>query len=293
MTQILLLGPNGQLGTDIQRVFQGGQGTDFTLLPAARQRLDVETLDSIGPFLEDQDFDILVNCTSYHKTDDVEDNGSRAVTINAHAVEAMAQICAKKGARFVHVSTDYVFDGKKGKPYSEEDCPQPVNVYGATKVLGENLVRRTGVDALILRVASLFGVAGASGKGGNFVETMLRLAREKAQLRVVDDIRMSPTSTRDIARGIYDMLKTAAPAGTYHVVNSGDATWYEFACEIVRLAELDVPVTPVTSNEFPTRATRPSYSVLDNMLIGEIRGLPMPHWSEALAEYMKEKYEPG
>jgi dTDP-4-dehydrorhamnose reductase len=290
MKRILLLGPNGQLGTDIQREAQGGEGAEFTVFPVGRQRLDVQALDSIRPLLEDHDFDVLVNCTSYHKTDEVEDNGSRAVTVNAHAVEAMAKVCAEKGTRFVHISTDYVFDGEKGSPYSEDDCPHPVNVYGVTKALGENLLRRTGADALILRVASLFGTAGASGKGGNFVETMIRLAREKGQLRVVDDIRMSPTGTRDIARAIHDLLKIEAPAGIYHVVNSGDATWYEFAREIVRLAGFEIPVIPVTSDEFPTRAKRAPLSVLDNSRIWDVRGRPMPHWSEALAEYMEKQH---
>jgi len=285
--KILVLGANGQLGTDL--LAEGGRRNKVEMRGLTRSELDMENLEAIPQILRDYPADVIVNCTSYHKTDEVEDNGTKAVTINAHAVEALAKAADEQGARFVHVSTDYVFDGTNSTPYRESDTPAPINVYGATKYLGETLARRASKDALILRVASLFGVAGASGKGGNFVEAMLRLAKEHGQLRVVNDVRMSPTSTRTIAYFLLELLEKQADAGIYHVVNSGDATWYEFATEIIKLVGWDIPVHPVTSDEFPTRAARPEYSVLSNQKLSEaVSGCP-EHWNDALKEYLAKK----
>lgn len=286
MRRVVLLGPNGQLGTDIQRVFAEFAGS-VQISACGRDELDVEQLETIRPTLDQYEFDILINCTSYHKTDEVEQNAARAVTVNAHAVREMADACAARGARLIHVSTDYVFGGDQSRPYREDDCPAPVNVYGATKLLGESLVWRSGADALILRVASLFGTAGASGKGGNFVEAMLRLARERGELRVVNDVRMSPTGTLTVAETTLKLLQCGADPGVYNVVNSGDATWYEFACEIVRRANVDVPVSAVTSDEFPTVASRPSYSVLDNSRVTKAIGESIPSWPNALDRYLR------
>jgi len=285
--RILILGANGQLGTDL--LAEGGRRNTVEMRGLTRDDLDMENLDTIPEVLKDYPADVIVNCTSYHKTDEVEVNGTKAATLNAHAVEALAKVAENQGARFVHISTDYVFDGTNTKPYTESDTPAPVSVYGATKYLGETLARRTCNDTLILRVASLFGVAGASGKGGNFVETMLRLAKEHGQLKVVNDVRMSPTSTRTVAFFLLELLEKQANAGIYHVVNSGDATWYEFASEIIDLVGWNVPVHPVTSDEFPTRAARPEYSVLSNYKLSEaVSERPVP-WTEALKEYLVRK----
>ena len=176
--KVVVLGPNGQLGSDIFAAnARNGGGIDIE--GVGRDALDVTDLDRIEGVLGPMSFDALVNCTSYHKTDEVEKNASLAFTINAHAVQRMATVCAGKGARFVHISTDYVFSGDATEPYVEEDRPGPLNVYGASKLMGEELARNAHDDTLVLRVASLFGVAGASGKGGNFVETMIRVAKER------------------------------------------------------------------------------------------------------------------
>ncbi len=286
--KVLILGANGQLGSDLLRLCQSRSG-DTGLVPLYRDDLDVANLESIPKVLKNYTFDVLINCTGYHKTDEVELHATEAILINAHAVRALGQACKSAGVRFVHVSTDYVFGGDKARPYVETDCPNPLNVYGASKLLGENLGLREYPDStLILRVASLFGIAGASGKGGNFVETMLRVGKEKGQLRVVNDIKMSPTSTADAARIILFLVEKAAPAGIYHVVNSGQATWFEFAREIVRQAGIRAHVTAVTSEEFPTVAVRPSYSVLDNSKASSIVG-KIPPWDQALNRYLKER----
>lgn len=287
--RVLLLGPDGQLGSDIRRAHQEA-GARFELVAWSRERLDVAAPDKVEQALGDLTFDALMNCTSYHKTDEVEDNAGLAFAINAHAVQAMAKACARKRARFIHVSTDYVFGGDMGRdhPLGESDPISPVNVYGASKAMGEVLALCAWSDTVILRVASLFGIAGASGKGGNFVETIIRLGREKGMLRVVDDQVMSPSATADIARVVVRLVSEGAAPGIYHAVNSGTASWFEFAREIVRRANIGATVTPCASAEYPTRAMRPRYSALDNAKLGATFGL-MPAWQDALERYLRAK----
>ncbi|HTV55051.1 MAG TPA: dTDP-4-dehydrorhamnose reductase [Terriglobia bacterium] len=286
--RVLLFGANGQLGSDILRAREAHFGS-LEIIPLYRKDVDVTEPAGIKKVLAAHAFDALINCTSYHKTDEVEKHASEAVAVNAHAPQHMAVACKAQGALFLHISTDYVFNGGSSTPYAESDSPAPVNVYGASKFLGENLVQREWAQkSLIARVASLFGVAGASGKGGNFVETMLRIAKEKGEVRVVNDIRMSPTSTADAARVILTLLEKHAAPGVYHVVNSGEATWFEFAREIIRRAGLAAQVVPITSNEFQTAAIRPSYSVLNNRKAASLAG-PIPDWQDALDRYLKQK----
>jgi dTDP-4-dehydrorhamnose reductase len=287
--KVLLLGPNGQLGTDIRRSVEAGSAA-FELETLGRERLDVSDPSALRAALGEAAFEVLVNCTSYHKTDEVEKNATVAFAINTHAVEEMARLCGAKGARLLHISSDYVFGGaERARPYAETDPPAPVNVYGASKALGETLARLADGGVTVLRVASLFGVAGASGKGGNFVETMIRVGREKGVLNVVDDITMSPTASADVAELLLDLLAAGAPSGIYHAVNSGEASWYEFAGAIIARARVAADVRPVTSDEYPTVARRPAYSVLDNTKIARALGRPVPHWTEALDRYLRDK----
>lgn len=282
-----VLGANGQLGSDLVRIAREFQNVEALAL--TRKDVDVCDLASIPKALAQKQFDVLVNCTSYHKTDEVEEHATEAFRINAHAVRTLAKTCKERGACFVHLSTDYVFDGESRRPYVETDPPNPVNVYGASKLLGEKFAlgeypHRT----LIVRVASLFGVAGSSGKGGNFVESILRKAKETGEVRVVNDVTMSPTCTADAARVILALLGKDPPAGIYHVVNSGTATWYEFARRMVEEAGINARISPITSEEYPTAAIRPSYTALENRkataIVGEI-----PGWGDALHRYMLDK----
>lgn len=287
--RVVLLGPNGQLGVDIRRC-HAQSGKPFELLTLGRDRLDVALPDVIEREFEGLDFDALVNCTGYHKTDEVEDNAALAIAVNAHAVQSMAEVCDRRGARLIHVSTDYVFGGDSARtdPLAEDDPVAPVNVYGATKALGETLARLVLEDVVIVRVASLFGVAGASGKGGNFVETMIRVGGETGALRVVDDQIMSPTATADVARVVLRILVEGCAPGLYHVVNDGAASWYDFAQEIILRAGIDATVAPCTSEEYSTRAARPRYSVLDNSKTSRDFG-PLPPWQAALDDYLRAK----
>lgn len=286
--RVVLLGPNGQLGHDIRQTHEGA-GEPFQLLPVGRDRLDL-TSPGMGERLGEWDFDVLVNCTGYHRTDEAEDNATLAFAVNAHAVQQMARLCARKGARLVHISTDYVFGGdvNRDAPLREDDATAPVNVYGASKEVGETLAGLILDDLVVVRVASLFGVAGTSGKGGNFVETIIRLGKERGTLRVVDDQVMSPTATEDVAAIVVRMLMEWCGPGTYHVVNSGTATWFRFAEEIVREAGVEAAVLPCTSSEYPTRAERPRYSALDNTKVSRGFG-GLPPWQEALERYLRAK----
>ncbi len=287
--RVVLLGPNGQLGCDVRRAHEEA-GQPFEMLALARDKLNVAEPDMVERVLDGLDFDILVNCTGYHKTDEVEGNAALAFAVNTHAVQAMARTCALKRARFIHVSTDYVFGGDRShaSPLREDDPTAPLNVYGASKAMGETLARLASDNVVILRVASLFGIAGASGKGGNFVEAMIRAGREKGKLRVVDDQVMSPTATIDVARVIRRMLAEGCAPGLYHVVNNGSASWFDFASEIIRRARVEAGVTPCSSGEYPTRAARPRYSALDNTKVSAAFG-PLQSWQEALDRYLRAK----
>ena len=287
--KVLLLGPNGQLGHDIRKAHADADAP-FDLFTMGRDRLDVAESAAIAHALDDVPFDVLVNCTGYHRTDEAEDNAALAITVNAHAVESMAKLCARKGARLLHISTDYVFGGNvpHTQALRESDPVAPVNVYGASKALGETLARLSHEDVVILRVASLFGVAGASGKGGNFVETMIRLGHERRTLRVVDDQIMSPTATADVADIVCRLLCQGCPPGSYHIVNSGFASWYVFATEIFRQMALTVDLAPCSSTEYPTRARRPSFSALNNAKATSAIG-PLRPWQAALDAYLLAK----
>lgn len=286
--RVLLLGPNGQLGHDIRQIHEGA-GEPFQLLPVGRDRLDL-TSPEMEERLGELDFDVLLNCAGYHKTDEAEDKATLAFAVNAHAVQQMARVCARKGARLVHISTDYVFGGDVSRdvPLREDDPMAPVNVYGASKALGETLARLVLDNLVIVRVASLFGSVGASSKGGNFVEAIIRLGRERDTLRVVGDQVMSPTSTADVARVVIRILVDGCVPGIYHVVNSGTASWFRFAEEIIRQTGTDASVLPCTSDEYPTRAARPRYSALDNSRVSA-RFDGLPPWQEALERYLHAK----
>ena len=285
--RVLLVGPHGQLGHDVRHV-HAQSGEPFDLVPIPRETLDLAAAGSIDRLLGSLRFDALVNCAAYTQVDLAEVDATGAFAVNTHAVQAMARVCAAKRARFLHISSDYVFGGAAAQrlPLREDDPTAPVNVYGTSKAMGERRASLEADDVVILRTASLFGVAGAGGKGDNVVETMIRTAQETGTLRGVEDQMMSPTATEDVARVVMRMLKDGCAPGTYHVVNAGSATWFEFACEIVRRAGLVADVMPCASKEYPARAPRPRYSVLDDAKVSAAFGA-MPAWQDALERYLR------
>jgi dTDP-4-dehydrorhamnose reductase len=282
--RIALFGANGQLGSDLVGLATQ-RGLDLT--PVTRG--EVDAADPAASF-DALDFDVAINCVAVTRVDDCEKDPAPAVAINAHFAGRLAKACAARGARLVQVSTDYVYGGQaQREPLSEEVGRAPVNVYGATKALGEDLARLEHDDVIVARVASLFGVAGASGKGGNFVETMLRFAKERGRLTVVADQVMSPTASLDASEAILDLIAVKAPAGDYHVVNSGVASWCGFAEAIIAKAGVAAEVVPIPTRQFPTPARRPPYSALSNAKLVAAIGRPMPDWAEALDRYLAVK----
>ena len=281
----VVIGATGQLGSDLVRTFdQPGElvalsTRDVDILDSARTRSMLETLRPT----------CVINTAAYNLVDRAEDDERSAFALNAEAVGTLAAICQAAGARLVHFSTDYVFDGAKGTPYLETDSPRPLSVYGESKLAGERLALERCERTVVFRVCGLFGLAGSLGKGkGNFVETMLRLAREGRPLRVVSDQVLCPSYTLDLARKVWKVLpKVAHPV--YHLTNAGQVSWYEFARRALELAGVTADLTPVTAAEYGARARRPAYSVLAHAHLAALGEDDLRPWDAALPAYVAER----
>jgi dTDP-4-dehydrorhamnose reductase len=279
--KVAVIGPRGQLGSALCEAFRR-RAVDCVELDHGR--VEVTDPQSVLVALRDARPAAVVNTAAFHKVDACEEDPKRAFEVNALGALHVARACREAGARCVYVSTDYVFDGAKAEPYLEEDLPNPLNVYGASKLAGEHLVVQTCPDALVVRVASLFGGLGSRGKGTNFVLTVLERARRGEALRVVDDVRMSPTYAEDAAAAIVELVARGA-SGVFHVVNKGACSWYELAVRVLELAGLRVPVHPVPQEAYPARARRPRNSALSTAKL-EARGLRLPPWEDAVQRYL-------
>ena len=289
---IILIGANGQLGTDLCAGLMGHNivaaiqpGTPAGNLKQVIE-LDVSDVAQVRACVSQHAPQLIINTAAFHRVDDIEKDAAMALQINALAAQQLALICREADVALMYFSTDYVFDGNRRTPYTEADLPNPISAYGATKLAGELLIRSAWHKHYILRPCGLYGTAGAMGKGGNFVNTMLRLAREGKPVRVIDDQVCTPTFTQDLAAQIVRLIETGC-YGTYHTTNDGGCSWYEFACEIFRLADLAPRVTPITSDEFNAPAKRPAYSVLENRALRELGIDCMRDWHAALAEYIR------
>lgn len=267
---LLVTGSRGQLGRTL-----------CALLPHAvapgSDELDITDADAVRDFVRSRDIDVIVNCAAYTMVDKAEDEPESAERINAGGPANLA----KSGAAIVHISTDYVFDGTSTVPYREEDAPNPVSVYGRTKLLGEKAVFEYASTAIVIRTSWLY-----SPHGANFVKTMLRLGAERECVRVVADQVGTPTSCLDLAKAIAGLLPRIRSelSGVYHYSNEGMCSWHDFAEEIFRRAGVACRVEPIASGEYPTRATRPHFSVLDKAKFKSTFAMSIPHWEESLHE---------
>jgi dTDP-4-dehydrorhamnose reductase len=278
----VILGAGGQLAYDLQRAVAG-----WDLVPLKHADLDVCDYPRVRDALAEAKADVVINTAAFHRVDDCEDQWEKAFQVNTFAVRNLAQVCADLDGTLVHMSTDYVFGGEKHSPYTEDDAPNPLNVYGVSKLAGEYFVRDLCRKHFVIRSSGLYGVAGSSGKGGNFVETMIRMAKEGKPIRVVDDQVLAPTYTRDLAEKIVDLLGTQA-YGLYHITNGGECSWYRFAAEIFSVMGADPDLTPISSEVYAARALRPSYSVLGHGRMVSV-GIKRPaDWTDALASYMQD-----
>lgn len=282
--KILLIGASGQLGTDLRKELKE------ELICPGREDFDVTDFERVRKFISENSFDVVINTAAFHQVDKCEEEPEKSFLVNTLSVKNLADICREKDIPLVHYSTDYVFglDKQRKTPYIEEDPPGPVNIYGISKLAGEYYIRYSIKKYFIIRPSGLFGSAGAEGKGGNFIETMLRLAKEKGRVKVKDDEFVTPTYTRELAEVTRSLIHTES-YGVYHTTSQGFCSWYEFAKKIFELTGTQVECEPVPSSNFPTLAQRPNYSVLENRHLKEMGLDKMSHWEEALKKYLIEK----
>ena len=278
----LLIGSKGQLGSDLIAVWGGD------LLAFSHEEFDVCNGDQTREIIAREQPELVINTAAFHRVDDCETHGARAFKVNALGAKNVAEAAREAGAAIMFISTDYVQDGLKGRPYVEDDLPRPLSLYGASKLAGEHLVRQSSTQHYVVRSSSLFGVAGASGKGGNFVETMIRKAQAGEPLRVVDDQVSAPTFTADLASKLAELANTGR-YGLYHITNGGQTSWFGFAEKIFELIGLTPSLTPFSSAELNAAADRPAYSVLENRALVAAGLEKLRSWEDALAAYLASK----
>ena len=276
--KIFLTGAEGQLGKELQRRLQG---SDF--LPTDVKELDITDADAVAAMIGKYRPDVVIHGAAYTQVDAAEEKIDLAYRVNAIGTQNIAMACRQVAASMIYISTDYVFDGKLGRAYTEIDQTNPLSIYGKSKYAGEVLARQATDRLFVLRTAWLYG------DGPNFVRTMMKLGQERDSLQVVNDQFGCPTGTPDLAEAVLRFSQTER-YGTYHAVNTGVATWYEFACKIFELAgNTKVVVNPVTTAEFVRPAPRPAYSPMDTRLLTLALGWQMRSWQEALAGYLKDE----
>jgi dTDP-4-dehydrorhamnose reductase len=284
MTKYAVLGCSGQLGRDLCPRLSG------EVVGLTRAEVDLTHPESIRSVLSSLRPDVVVNCAAYNLVDRAESEAEAAFAVNGWGVRNLALICHDLTCTLVQFSSDYVFglDASRQTPYAEAEAPGPVSVYGLSKLAGEYLVRALCPRHFVIRTCGLYGVWGSGGKGGNFVETMLRLAGEGKPLRVVSDQVCTPSYTVDVAEATAALLATGR-YGLYHLTSAGSCAWYEFARTIFQLSGVAASLTPITSQEYAAAARRPNYSVL-SMAAYERLGLrKLRPWQEALAAYLDER----
>ena len=290
MQTLLLIGANGQLGRELIALLEAGRGGPWTVpsrfIGTRVIGVDVDTLDitdgeAVSGALREIQPDAVINCAAMTSVDACETDQETAFRVNALGPMYLACACTVSGAALLHLSTDYVFSGDGKTPYAEWDSTDPRTVYGKSKLLGEAYVLAHCPHSFIARTAWLYG-----RHGSNFLKTILRAAREKGELAVVDDQRGSPTNALDLAYHLLKILNCGA-YGIYHVTGCGECSWYEFACEILRLAGTPCRLRPCATAEYPRPAPRPAYSVLDHLALRCTVGDEMRDWREALADFIK------
>ena len=284
MRNILVTGANGQLGNEM-RILGAASANKYIYTDVAE--LDITDAAAVEAFVQSGKIDVIVNCAAYTNVEKAEEDEQTAYKLNCTAVANLAAAAAKHDAVLIHVSTDYVFDGSGCTPYTEEQPTSPLGAYGRTKLAGEKAAAESGCHYLIFRTAWLY-----SEFGNNFLKTMLRLTAERPSLSVVFDQTGTPTYAADLARAIFDIIengKYEGNDGIYHFSNEGVCSWYDFTCEIAAEAgNTDCNIRPCRTWEYPTKAVRPSYSVLDKSKYKRTFGVEIPHWRTAMKECIKK-----
>jgi dTDP-4-dehydrorhamnose reductase len=285
--KIAVIGANGQLGSDLVAAFSENGDAVSGLTHA---EIDIADFQSVTRALETIRPEAIVNTAAMHHVENCEREPEKALAVNAFGARNLALVARDLGAVLMHVSTDYVFDGSKGSPYIEEDNPRPLNAYGISKLAGEHFVRATTPKHFVVRTSGLYGKSPCRAKGGlNFIELMLKLARERGEVRVVDSEVVSPTSTAELAQQIVRLSRSDS-YGLYHATAEGSCSWHEFAREIFELTGTPVRLHVASANEFPAKVPRPMYSVLENRALKN-RGINIfKPWQAALHSYLEDRH---
>ncbi|MEJ2066742.1 MAG: dTDP-4-dehydrorhamnose reductase [Deltaproteobacteria bacterium] len=280
MQRVLVLGAQGMLGHDLLEVFSKEYdvtGLDIDDLDITRQGSTRKTIKELAP-------DVVINAAGYTDVDGCEKKINKAFAVNGQGTKNVAKGCRDNGSKLIYLSTDYIFDGAKGSPYREDDPPNPLSIYGESKLMGERYIEEILDDYLIVRTQWLYGV-----HGRNFVETILALAEERGHIEVVHDQEGSPTYTADLSRAIAALISKKL-RGTFHISNSGSCSWYDFALEIVRLANSSqVEIVPISSAALNRPAKRPPYSILNCQRLEQEAGVVMRPWQQALQDYFQRR----
>lgn len=275
---ILVTGSNGQLGRELQKI--STQYPAYQFLFTTKENLPIDNFSIVKNYFEAQQIDYCINCAAYTAVDKAESESEKAYLINADATGNLAKVCAQHQAKLIHISTDYVFDGTSSTPYKEEDAIAPINVYGASKLKGEELAFNNNPSSLIIRTSWVY-----SAFGNNFVKTMVRLLKEKESISVVNDQYGCPTYAADLAAvimKIIDHSKLTWIAGIINYCNDGITNWYEFAVTIKEFMKSNCIINAVPSSEYKTLAARPQFSVLDTEKIRNLLGIVIPNWKHSL-----------
>lgn len=282
MKNILITGANGQLGNEMRLL--SSENNQYNYFFTDVQELDICDEQAIQAFVTQNNIDVIVNCAAYTAVDKAEDNLDLCRKLNAVAPGYLAKAAQSRGAVMIQISTDYVFDGTNHIPYTEEEATCPASAYGTTKLEGEQNVMNSCSNSMVIRTAWLY-----STFGNNFVKTMIRLGKEKESLGVIFDQIGTPTYARDLARAIYAAINKGIVRGIYHFSNEGVCSWYDFTLAIHRLAGINTcKVSPLHTADYPTKAARPHYSVLDKTKIKETFGIEIPHWEVSLQECIND-----
>ncbi len=281
--RIALIGADGQLGSDLMKALE-----DSNLFPLYYPEFDVTDKERMQQTLEIINPDIIINTSAFNDVNECENKIGQAFELNSIAVRELSRICLKLKCVLVHFSSDYVFDGKKKEPYIESDKPNPLNVYGVSKLAGEYFVQNILDRYYVIRTSGLFGEAGCKGKGYNFVDIMVDKAEKEENIKVVNDQWMTPTWTFELAEKVKDIL-TRKKYGLYHMSSEGKCTWYEFAGSVFSCLGKKPKLIPVDSETYGAKARRPLYSVLENKKLKEIGVADFSNWKSALKKYMIKK----
>jgi dTDP-4-dehydrorhamnose reductase len=277
---VLVTGGAGQLASDLnEQLRRRSKATSMT-----RAELDITADREVAAAFQEYRPAVVFNCAAFHNVEVCEREEDRSFEVNARAVKRLSETCGEVGARLIHLSTNYVFDGESEHPYAEEDRPSPRSIYAISKLAGEQAALAYCPDALVVRSSGLYGLHGSTSKGGNFVQRMVARARDQGALRMVADQRLTPTFTADLAESLIAAVE-ADVSGLLHLTNSGSCSWHEFTLAIMEIAGIDVPVEAVSTVRPPGGADRPLNGVLSCTRANEA-GLTLRHWREALEDYM-------